>query len=391
MFIGGVMISATAVGQDSPKTYTLFEGANVSIGQGNQVYPVRDVSGGSWVIGVNGQEVAVSAKDGPISMKISPSLKLTEVSATISGLKGERAYTYENDPSVKLTRAMNQSASLNVSNHTAVNQATAVQSGAISATSMGINTHDATGTYGVGNRDPGLQKVLSVAQASVDSAANSAGADLFFKAAGDDSGDCDALDVSFEVSAGTQLSQPYIVVITRFHEKGADAGTSRNLVYAKALGPIDAKATKVQFEQAGFPPGFEPKGLEIHLYDHGTEVGTNIAQKRQMLSSDEAFEYVKGKYLAAHKDQTLPAVPVMGKLPEDLHTQIAEGKYAGIIYVRVTKEGLANEAFVDAACSQRIADPYLESVVRSIRFKPALALGAPVEGVASLNLSKLRI
>src|ERR1022692_970854 len=94
-------------------------------------------------------------------------------------------------------------------------------------------------------------------------------------------------------------------------------------------------------------------------------------------------------YIEAHKGDTVRAVPVMGELPADLASHVASGKYAETVYVRVSKDGLADEAFTDSACSKKIEDPYLESVVRSIRFKPALADGKPVEGVASLNLSKL--
>jgi len=82
---------------------------------------------------------------------------------------------------------------------------------------------------------------------------------------------------------------------------------------------------------------------------------------------------------------------VMGDLPPDLGSQIAAGKYTDSIYVKVSKDGLADTAFADSRCSKRIEDPYLDSVVKGIRFKPALAEGVPVEGVAELNLSRLRI
>ena len=107
--------------------------------------------------------------------------------------------------------------------------------------------------------------------------------------------------------------------------------------------------------------------------------------------SDAAFDYVKTKYISAHKGETLGAAPVMGSLPDDLKTMIASGKYTDTVYVRVSKDGTASEAFEDAACTKKIDDSYLESVVHGIRFKPALIQGEPVAGVAPLNLSRLRI
>jgi len=148
---------------------------------------------------------------------------------------------------------------------------------------------------------------------------------------------------------------------------------------------------KVQFQQAGFPLGYILDGFEIHLYDRGREVATNVAAQRQVLTSDQAFDYVRTNYVGAHKGETLPAQAVMGNLPADLPAHLAAGEYRQPFYVRVSKDGLAQAAFADAACVTRIEDAYLESVVRNIRFKPALAGGEPVDGVATLNLSKLRL
>jgi hypothetical protein len=389
---GCLALAATADAQDAEKTYTLFMGENISVMQAGVLRPVRDVSGGSWVVGVNGQPVLVSSKDGPINMKMVPSLKLTNVFATISKLKSDRAYTFANDPSVRLTRSLNQSANINAGNHAAANQAIAAQMNAVGSLGTGYNSAPANSGAGSAAHSAAIQSTLNSAQSAADSVSNSAGSDLFFREANKESGDFDALDVSFDISAGRPLSEPFIVVITRFHEGDAAAGTSRNLVYAKALDPIDAKATTVKFEQAGFPPGYLLQGVDIHLYNHGNEVATNVAPKRVSYTADEAFEYVKTTYIGIHAGETLPAVPVMiGKLPPDLAERLAAGKYAEKFFVRVSKDGLANESFVDDACSKKIEDPYLESIVRSVRFEPALAQGKPVEGTAPLNLTQLRM
>jgi hypothetical protein len=38
-----------------------------------------------------------------------------------------------------------------------------------------------------------------------------------------------------------------------------------------------------------------------------------------------------------------------------------------------------------------VEDPYLQSVIRDIRFNPALDKGQPVEGIARLRFADLRI
>jgi len=97
----------------------------------------------------------------------------------------------------------------------------------------------------------------------------------------------------------------------------------------------------------------------------------------------------KWLFAAVYVALGLVTAAVMGELPADLAGHIASGKYPETIYVRVSKDGLADDAFADVACSKKIEDAYLESVVRSIRFKPALDGGKPVDGVASLNLRRL--
>ena len=161
-------------------------------------------------------------------------------------------------------------------------------------------------------------------------------------------------------------------------------------MFAKAIDPIDAKPSKVKFSEEGFPFDYEVVDFQMHLYNGGIEIPTTLTEKRDVMTPDEAFAYVKKSYLEAHKADTMHASPVMGDLPADFGTQIAAGKYADTVYVKVSAEGLANEAFSDVACSKRIEDPYLVSLVKSIRFKPALDHGVPVEGVASLNFSKMR-
>jgi hypothetical protein len=391
LVIGSILLPAAAGAQEAAKPYTLFMGADISVGQGKELGPVIDVSGASWVIDVGGKPALVSAKSGPINMKIASSPKLAEIAANISKLKADRAYTFDNDPSVRLTRSMNEAATLNAGYHAAASQTSALNILAIATQDTGGNASSATSGQVGGGTGSGARG-LSSSSANLDSATSSgAGWDLFFKPSEAYSGGYDALDVSFDVSAGRRLSDPYVVIITRFHERGAEAGTFKNLVYAKALNPVDSNAASVHLQQTGFPPGFEPLSFEIHLYNHGDEVATNVAPKHVDFTSEQAFDYVKTRYLEAHKDQTLPAVPVMGRLPDDLGARLAAGKYGGTFYVRVSREGLANEPFLNADCTKRIEDPYLESVVRGLRFKPALERGRPVDGVASLNLSQLRL
>lgn len=374
------LVPGTLFAEGAQKEYTLFEGANISVNLADKIYPLRDVNGSSWVVVIDGQEKVISAAVTPVNLKIVPSLKLTEESATISGLKREPAYTFNNDPTVRMTRGLVSAASVSASYQAVANQANAVDPSVINTPSAGGNNTTVTANIQGQNAsgDAG-QVAASGANASVDLQGKQ-------EAAG-----YDAMSVEFEVTSEKPIPEPYIVTMTKFHPRGTPPGTIQSMVFAKALEPIGAKASKVKFSEEGFPFDYEVVDFQIHLYNAGVEIATNTAEKREVMTPDQAFSYVKRSYIEAHKSGTLAAVPVMGDLPPDLGTQIAAGKYADTVYVKVSKEGLADRAFADSRCSKRIEDPYLDSVVKGIRFKPALAEGVPVEGVAELNLSRLRI
>jgi hypothetical protein len=382
LVLASALVSANAGAQAAPREYTLFEGANIGVNLDKSVYPVRDVFGASWVIDINGQDKEVSAKQAPVDLKITPALKLTEQSAVIAGFKREPGYSFANDPAVRLTRGMNVAADVNSGYQAAANQAAAINPASISVSSP-------TSKAG-GAADAQVQNADALSASQIASANSGADASAALQEKNATSEGYDAMNIEFEVSSAKPLQDPYIVTMIKFHPKNSGPGIVQSMVYAKALNPINEHPAKVKFAQEGFPFDYEVVDFQLHLYNHGVEVATNISPKRQEMTPDQAFEYVKTTYITAHKSSTLPAEPVMGELPPDLSGQLAAGKYGEPIYVKVSKDGLADQAYSDAACTNKIEDPYLDTVVRTIRFKPALAQGRPVDGVATLNLSRLK-
>jgi hypothetical protein len=79
----------------------------------------------------------------------------------------------------------------------------------------------------------------------------------------------------------------------------------------------------------------------------------------------------------------------MGKLPADLRSRLTSAQFAHTFFVKVSKDGLPGEVFLDEACAQKADDSYLLSVIRDIRFNPALDKGRAVDGVARLNFDSL--
>jgi hypothetical protein len=441
---GVVTMQAYKVEESSGvKTHTLFMGADIDVKLDRDLYRVRDVVGSSWVVDVNGRSTEISAKHAPLNLKVTPMLKLTETSATISALVRAKAYSFDNDPSVMLTRGLNQSASANADLNAMASNAQAradtssnhalggasVLAGSddqFSANALMTqaefsysNTHPtvlngaglplpspnapSTTTSTAGNTvlpdmvmvpsknlfnnptnelNVGINQIAAAAEANQTNIGKEQEGKLT-------SGGLDALDVDFDVRSDTVLREPYVVTITRFRAPNTKPGMVQNLIYAKSLHPIDALPEHIHFTEEGFPFGYEMIEFHLHLYNAGKEIATNVAPDRVELTSDEAFQYVLIDYLSTHRHETLPASPAMGKLPTDLAAKLAAGKYGETFYVRVSKLGTADQAFSDPACTSRIGDPYLDSVVSRLRFKPALVNGKETDGTAALNLKNL--
>jgi hypothetical protein len=428
----------------SVKTHILFMGVDIDLKLDADLYRVRDVIGSSWVVEVKGRRREIPATGAPLALKVTPTLKLTQVSATVSAFVRTKAYSFASDPEVALTRGLSRSASMSAdlgsiasdaqaradtaSNHALGGasvfagsddqfSANALLTDAAFAYS---NTHPtvldsgglplpspyapSTNSSTAGNTvlpdmsmDPARNMFNNPTNALnaglVQTAAAAAGNQTNMGKQPDTrvaSNGLDALDVDFDVRSETALRNPYVVTIARFRAPNTPPGGSQNLIYARSLDPIDSRPGHVHLTEEGFPFGYELLDFHLHLFNSGSEVATNVASSRVELTREEAFQYELIEYVDAHRHATLRASPVMGGLPADLPARLASGEYRQTFYARVSKEGRAGEAFLDPACESRIVDAYLESLLEHLRFNPALADGKPVEGTAALSLKDLR-
>jgi hypothetical protein len=201
----------------------------------------------------------------------------------------------------------------------------------------------------------------------------------------------DAFSLTFEVSAPRPLTKPYIVVVTRYREQPEQPDTGRIWTYAQALPRVDTKPAKVQMRRGGFPPGYKLEDVQVHLYDQGIEVATNIARKRVAITADEAFQFSIIGYIEQHRGATLQPAPLKMTLPANLRQRLAAEKLSRSFYVKVGKNGMPAGAFADEACVEKITDPDLEAAALALRFNPALNVGKPVEGVAPVRLDQLTL
>lgn len=373
-----------------PKTHTLFMGADVSIEQNTKLYRVQDVVGGSFVIIVDGKEVKVPADFGAIKLKVDRSLKLTVTSALIDHLKAERAYTPENDPGKKFMVQQGQAIG---------SQAAIAQAGQEYRNAQTIaNSEKKYAIGGVAAGRPSLGANPALAEQKYNAAYAASLSDFGNNGAlvgkmQDElkEGLFDAMDVEFAVSSEKLIRQPYMVAMVQYRAREGKPGQSYNWMYAAALEPLDSRPQKVHIRKGGFPPGFELEKCQVHIYDRGLEIATNVAESRVLLTRDEAFQYVLIDYVSSHKGASLPANLAMGKLPPDMAGRLESGQSAPYLFVKVSKDGLPMETYADEACSHKVDDPSLLSAIRELRFTPALEKGRPVEGIALLKIGETKM
>jgi hypothetical protein len=390
---GGLVPLAASRAADSassaPKTHTLFMGADVEVQVKKDFCRVHGASGTAFVVNAGGRDVSVSPDEGPVSLQVQQTLKLTEASATISDLKGARTYSPQNDPARKFAREQPGTA---VMDDVAMADGNALVISSLSAAGGTVSAGGKSYPGGAGISARSVQ-VANFNQAQAGTALGSQSANMgnYVGRMQDELAKelFDKLEVAFEIASDQPLDNPYVLVIVRYHEKGATAEKSKSWVIAKSLDPVGPKPQKVKLAQAGFPLGFILDDFKVHLYDRGQELATTVADKRVPLTRDEAFQYLKLDYMVSHKGATLPPDAAMGRLAPELAARLAAGD-GSTLWIQVSKDGLPTEVFVDKGCSRKLADAGGRTAILDLRFQPALNSGKPVDGVYRLNLTGTR-
>jgi len=361
-----------------PKPYILYLGADLSVQRGKEFYPIRNVKGKSFVIEMNGKEVRVPI-GGETALK--ETLKLTEISASVANLQFKQTYTPGNDPDLDHDQSVMMSqATIDTGLQAPSNSPT----GATLQNGVGMSSNQGMSSQTAALNGVGASAMESLGQ-KIASGSNGFDTD---HSAGPAEGQFDAIDLSFEISADRPLTDPYLIAVVRYHDPNRKADSEFNWIHADHLDPIAGKAEKIHFTGAGFSPGYQIESVQVHIYDRGEEVATNVSPKRMELTRDQAFMYLTFDYVGSHKGATLPAAPASQTLSNDIWARVPNSLLGQTLYVRVSKDGTPGEAFLDADCTRKVEDPGLGSALQGIHFNPALVSGTAVAGVAAVKFAQ---
>jgi hypothetical protein len=395
---------AAAAAPEAPapaKPFTLFMGADISIERDRALFRVQDVKGGSFVIKTKSGETRVPMNYSAMPVKIEHTLKLVERGAAIEKLKAERAYSYGTDPRRAAVENKSMGDAIAQEYKNLENQEIAKDLQAESYTEAnadlgmkGFRMMPGSERDSAGFRNsPGAGGATGVNGQALGASAfgkiDGAGSPDFMRKMNDDlsAGAFDAMEVSFEVTSDKPYLDPYLVIIAQYREK-ADARESRLWVYAQALDSITEKKQKVYVRKGGFRPGFELQSYQIHLYNHGEEIATNVADNRVDLTREEAFQYLQLQYVGTNKTTTAPPRRALGKLPLEIRDRMGPDLFRRTYYAKIDPTGKPLGVFADYRCSEPAAS-FLTDAVGEVLFLPALEKGKPVNGIAELRLAEM--
>lgn len=388
----GAAFAADPVGApptETPKTHVLFMGADISVEQGRALHPLMDATDYALIVRMDDKPLEVPHRR-VTDIRIKDVLKLSATSVGIDDLKAERAYAEGSDPFDSLVRSSTFAAGEVVAADMAIREGVRAETAAAVAgaamASAGTPQDRAAAAQALAqaqNRQAAAQQAAAQSLQSANFGSGiaerqqaAAGGDLF-----------DAIRFSFEVHADRDLAQPYYALVAVIREKDSRTKEAFKWTYVKPLGPIAAGGSrKVRALQGGLPPGYVLESWEVHVYDGGEELATNLSRKRVEVTEAEAQEFLVFEYIADNRGRTLPAALLDPVLADAARGALSPEQVRRTWHVRVDKGGHVTAVFRDAAGKEAAADAGLEAVLKTLRFKPALAVGKPVESLVPFKL-----
>jgi len=387
-------LGAVAADGTPPPNHVLFMGADLSVLHAKKLYLVKDVTGSSLSIRVDGDEVLVPTTRGSINLHVDADLKLSGSSVQLDELNAGPGYSYANNPMRKLEET--NRTNLAMADQQDFAREAVVRSEANLAAVIESTSHY-VGPQAKAQAQREIAAATSGLQASnqmMNSTDIAVGSDLSSMGSGANrmalsEGKFDAMEVSFKISSPVELERPYMIILFKFHDPAAKPGVNGLIIHAQALDPIDAQPRYVRVLRGGLPLGFAFVDCAVHIYNRGREVATNHSEMRTELTRVDTRKYLVGSHLGAHKGATLPAAAVPGTLPRALRGSMTLDQLTRYVYARIGRDGALLGAFTNAECTAPLENPTVLAALGEIFFVPALEAGKPADGVAQVRFADI--
>ena len=380
--------AADSAPADPGNSPTMFMGLDLSVPYQKKNLPIIDVSDDAMLVSSEAKLLRVPTSERNFRLHVKHTLKVSDGAATVDKLTIEPGFSPGKDPHRKFEAAAGGAGSVGAM----VDLASVGMRGAEMAYAA------ASGIVNSGAFAPGAESAQAAASAAMEQATSSMVAatqsafsdqfqtSTYAQKLQDElaEGNFDALDVAFTVTSPEELSAPWIAVLMKYRLRDRAQEDVKTWIVTKALAPIGPRTTQVRFKQTGLPVGFVLDSYQVHLYNKGVEIATTEAPMRTVVSAEEAFQFRVIDYISSHENATLPAAPADGEVSATLRTHLTTQYANKPVYVKVLPTGRAERAYSDKTCKTPLNDAELESILKVVRFNPALDKGKPVRGVVML-------
>lgn len=352
-------------------TYELFTGLDLSAEHEGKLRHVVDVTGENFFL-KRERDVEKVPFWKVKSYRMDPTLKLSDTVVEVTNFKAIRTYTHDADPRVKWNRSQNVLFMNSVD--TMSDRATNIrltpnklpEKGAISGETLQatavrkFETQVQQDQRGPGDRNnPGW---------FADRMQGELNDELY-----------DAIQLDFTVTSQKFVEDPYLVIITTGRDPN-QPDKEFTTIFAKSLQSIgNAQPKDFHIVQGGMPPGYKLENTHFHLYSRKQELATTLSEKRLSLTKAEAIEYLITQYELDHKTETLPPKAALTPFPSNFSEEIKPEQAGKRFTLTIDPKGNVKRVAASEDARDDV-DPYVEKLLKSFTFFPALLKGKPVEG-----------
>lgn len=369
-----------------PKDYVIFLGTDIYADPRNEQQPLPVVGGSEGKVVLLAEDGTMVVPRTDVVMSAALEAKVSRNSVTIEAIEGRPVHSPLTDPMAELSKLYNIEADRQEAAEHAARQAEYYAAGAGLENAM---TPDDSLTKE--STEAAMDAAADRAAAAVNEMANVIGNSFFqdyLKGASGDNGVFDGYEVDFRVSANERLPEGYGVLKISLQDPSRTELGVQHTYQVFRLPEMDSKPRKVIVRRFGLPMGFSVDSYEIHLYSDGMELATNESKNRVEVTADEALQFLILRHMQNNKGANQPPQVAAELRPAWPNAELVAAWENILVTLEITPEGTVDETEVAGTISNALSNE-LASIVRDVRFLPALVSGQPVAGRGTFSLGEL--
>ncbi len=362
------------------RDHHLWVGVELFYPHDRDLCPVRRFDGFDSVLRLeSGADVLARRANG---FKWKPTPKISAIAVHLEEVKPERTYSSAADPALGW---MSRQMALTAYHDDMASNADRALARAHTAAAIADRQALTPGAPAPGQSGSEILRQASLAHTQVHASIEPLNDLAFYSAKiADDDEDttaCDALRIRFTASAPQPIADANVLAMVRIRTKSEGY---RDVSFQRPIGPLGPTPREFAIDQIGLPPGYEFVSAQLHVFNHGQEIATNLSERHLPLTAAEAREYLLLDHFAQNSGATIAARPAWSLAPDSLRSAADPAAFDFNVEVDVDPAGQITA--LRPAANQILPDTIRETV-EQLPFLPALDAGEPVASTLTIRLA----